>query len=365
LFVIDRYGNRELLYLDPAISSKCPSPLRARPRPPLLPETHDSALARQGLGQFTVQDVYEGLGSTVARGQAKYLQVSQEMPALLEKLASGEYRSSHPSFQDFYAAPIHLVNGPRQTYATRTANALQPHAFRQGSAAPAEDGTATVTENNGWPSYVAKAVLGTARIADDGSVNFTAPAGKVLFFHLLDENYDELQRMRSVVQLQPGEQRSCIGCHDARPGAPLRQAGLALTQPVQSLTPPPWGAVPFDYERIVQPVLNANCVRCHDAQSKAKLDLRGTRDAERVPASYRSLITRGWVHYFDWSWGSRPFKAEPLSFGTRQSRLFTALAQKQHQTVALKPDELRALKAWIDLNCPLWPDYRFRGERPL
>jgi hypothetical protein len=212
---------------------------------------------------------------------------------------------------------------------------------------------------------VAKAVLGTVRIGEDGSANFTAPAGKVLYFHLLDENCNELQRMRSVVQLEPGEQRSCVGCHDDRRAAPMRRGGLALTQPAQPLTPPPWGAGAFDYERVVQPVLNANCVRCHDIQSKVKLDLRGTRDADRVPASYRSLITGGWVHYFDWSWGSRPFKAEPLSFGTRHSRLFTALAQKQHNTVALKPEELRALKAWIDLNCPLWPDYRFRPDWPL
>jgi hypothetical protein len=212
---------------------------------------------------------------------------------------------------------------------------------------------------------VAKAVLGTVRIAEDGSANFTAPAGKVLYFHLLDAEFNELQRMRSVVQLQPGEQRSCVGCHDARSAAPLRQAARALTRPVQPLTPPPWGAVPFDYERVVQPVLNANCVRCHDTKSDAKLDLRDTRDADRVPASYRSLIAGGWVHYFDWHYGSRHFKAEPLSFGTRQSRLFTALGKKQHETVALKPEELRALKAWIDLNCPLWPDYRFRNERPL
>ena len=110
---------------------------------------------------------------------------------------------------------------------------------------------------------------------------------------------------------------------------------------------------------------NANCVRCHDTKSDAKLDLRATHDAQRVPASYRSLIAGGWVHYFDWHYGSRHFKAEPLTFGTRQSRLFTALGKKQHKTVALKPEEMRALKAWIDLNCPLWPDYRFRNDRPL
>ena len=121
----------------------------------------------------------------------------------------------------------------------------------------------------------------------------------------------------------------------------------------------------FDYERVVQPVLDAHCVRCHDTKSDAKLDLRGTRDTDRVPASYRSLIAGGWVHYFDWHYGSRHFKADPLTFGTRRSRLFTALTEKQHESVALKPEDLRVLKAWIDLNCPLWPDYRYRAERPL
>lgn len=365
LYVIDRFGNRELLYLDPAISSKRPSLLRVQPRPPLLFETHNPDLAREGLGQFVVQDVYEGLGPAVARGQAKYLQVSQEVPSPLERLADGQYRNAHPGYPDYYATPIHLVTGPRQDYSTRTANALEPHAFRAGGAARAGDGTAMITEHGGWPSYVAKAVLGTVRVAEDGSANFTAPAGKVLYFHLLDEHFNELQRMRSVVQLQPGEQRSCIGCHEDRHAAPLRPPRRPLAAARQTLTPPPWGAVAFDYERMVQPVLDAHCVRCHDTQSEAPLDLRGTRDAERVPESYRSLIRGGWVHYFDWHYGARHFKAEPLTFGTRRSRLFTALDGEQHKTVALEPADVRALKAWIDLNCPLWPDYRHRSARPL
>jgi len=364
LYVIDRFGNRELLYLDPAISSKKPSPLRPRPRPPVFPKMSDPSLAHEGLGQFTVQDVYEGLGTTVARGQAKYLQVSQEVPANLASLPDGQYCSDHPDFEDFYATPVHLLNGSPHTYTTRIANALQPHAFRVGSAAAAGDGLVTVTESGGWPSYAAKAVLGIVRIADNGSVNFTAPAGKVLYFHLLDEHFNELQRMRSVVQLQPGEQRSCVGCHENRVRSPALRAGKAVTPPVQALAPPPWGAVPFDYERVVQPVLDANCVRCHDTRSKATLDLRGRRDADRVPASYRALVSGGWVDYFDWRYGERHFKAEPLSFGTLRSRVFPALAKKQHEPVALKADDLRALKAWIDLNCPLWPDYRYRPDRP-
>ena len=364
LYVIDRYGNRELLYLDPSISSKKPSLLRERVRPPVLQDVSDPILAAQGLGQFTVQDVYEGLGPTVARGRAKYLQVSHELPPMLEKLACGEYRSTHPPFQDFYATPVHMVSGPAHEIVTRTQNALGAHAFRQGSAVAGSNGLVTVTERAGWPSYVAKAVIGTVPIAEDGSVNFTAPACKVLYFQLLDENYNELQRMRSVVQLQPGERRSCVGCHDDRLQLPtMKQTTKALAQPVRALEPPPWGAQPFSYERVVQPVLDKRCVSCHDGTKKERIDLRGALDAEKVPASYRALVSGGWVHYFDWMYGARPFKAEPLTFGTLRSRLWQALAKEQHKGVKLSAGERRALTAWTDLNCPLWPDYLYRADR--
>ena len=95
-----------------------------------------------------------------------------------------------------------------------------------------------------------------------------------------------------------------------------------------ALEPPPWGDAPFDYQRVVQPVLDAKCVSCHDGTLPGRTDLRGHLDAQRVPASYRALIAGGWVHYFDWIYGSRHFKAEPLTFGTLQSRLFEALAQR-------------------------------------
>jgi hypothetical protein len=364
LYIIDRYGNRELLYLDPAISSKKPSLLRTRVRPPVLQDVTDAKLAVQGLGQFTVQDVYEGLGSSVARGRAKYLQVSHEVPPMLEKLACGEYRSTHPPFTDFYATPVHKVKGPAHEIVTRTQNALGAHAFRQGSALASSNGLITVTERAGWPSYVAKAVIGTVPISEDGSVNFTAPAGKVLYFQLLDENYNELQRMRSVVQLQPGERRSCVGCHDDRLQLPtMKQTTQALVQPVRALDPPSWGSQPFGYERVVQPVLNKRCISCHDGSKKEHLDLRSNLDADLVPTSYRSLVSGGWVHYFDWMYGARPFKAEPLTFGTLRSRLFEALEKKQHRDIKLSTNEMRALKVWVDLNCPLWPDYIYRPER--
>ncbi len=325
LFLADRWGNRELLYLDPNIGSMTPTLLRQVPRPPVLGAAVPAATE---FGQFTVADVYQGLAPAVARGRVKFIRVCEEVRANLEQLPSGEFRRDHgPVFTDFYATPIHKVSGP-----------------------------------GGWPSYVAKAALGLAPVAADGSANFTAPAGKVLYFEALDENLNELQRMRSVVQLQPGERRSCIGCHEHRHGAAPVAPTLAARCAPATLAPPPWGAVPFSFERVVQPVLDARCVRCHDANHKQKLNLAGTLDAEKVPASYRTLIAGGWVHYFDMTYRLRHAKAEPLTFGTLKSKLWQTL-DAGHHGVQLTRDEMHALKCWIDLNCPLWPDYTPRQQR--
>jgi hypothetical protein len=328
LFVIDRWGNRELLYLDPAIGSMCPTLLRPEPRPPVL-RGQDTVTAGAEMGQFTVADVYQGLEPTVARGAVRYLRVCQEMRSGLDQLPNGEFRKDHSPFTDFYATPIHKVKGPY-----------------------------------GWPSYVAKASLGIVPVEKDGSASFCAPAGKVLYFEVLDKDYNELQRMRSVVQLQPGEQRSCIGCHEERRHTASPQpGGIALRSQPRHLQPEPWGNGPFSYERVVQPVLDRHCVRCHDACDKQKFNMAGTLDDDRVPASYRTLIAGGWVHHFNWVYGLRHNKAEALSFGTLQSKLWQTL-DRGHHDVRLSTDEMRAVKCWIDLNCPLWPDYQYRLDRP-
>ena len=327
LYVIDRFGNRELLYLDSKISSMSPTPLQSAPAPPILASS-PSPKNDTAMGQFVLADVYQGLEPRVPRGTIKYLRVCQEIRADLERLPNGTYRQDHPPFEDFYASPTHLVRGP-----------------------------------HGWPSYVAKASLGLVQVEEDGSASFYAPAGKVLYFEALDENLNEVQRMRSVVQLQPGEYRSCIGCHEHRATSAPVQSALALRKATQCPAPPSWGAVPFAYEKVVQPVWDARCVGCHDAHDKHKLDLSGTLGADRVPASYRTLITQGWVHYFDYTWGREHHKAEPLTFGTVQSRLWQVL-DAGHYDVKLTRDEMHRVKCWTDLNCPLWPDYIQRQFRP-
>ncbi len=333
LYLIDRYGNREVIHMDPAIGSMRPSLLRARAVPPVSTGMINKALAEKGLGEFALADVYRGLQPTVPRGKVKYVRVCQEVRADLLRLPNGEYQQDHRSFQDWYATPIHKVRGP-----------------------------------HGWPSYVAKASLGLAPVEADGSASFYAPAGKVLYFQALDADLNEIQRMRSVIQLQPGERRGCVGCHENRQSTPpVRQMRLArplaARRPPNRLDAPPWGAVPLSYEKVVQPVWDAHCARCHNARHKKGINLTGTLDREKVPASYRTLIEKGWVHYFNWSYGVRPRKAQPLTFGTTRSKLIAHL-EAGHNKVKLTPEQWRRIKCWIDLNCPLWGDYVYRLSRP-
>jgi hypothetical protein len=271
--------------------------------------------------------VYQGLEPTVKRGTVKYLRVCQEVRSELTRLPNGAFRSDHEPFQDYYATPTHLVSGP-----------------------------------NGWPTYVAKADLGIVPVDEDGSANFWAPAGKVLYFQLLDENYNEIQRMRSVMQLQSGERRTCIGCHEDRGAAPPTRVATALLREPRLLELPPWGPKPLSYDEVVQPVWDAKCVSCHDAQDSHQLNLTADLDVDGVPASYRTLISQGWVHYFDCAWSQEHEKAQPMTFGSLKSPLWTIL-DAGHYEVSLSDEEIRRVKTWIDLNCPLWADYRFRSER--
>ena len=112
----------------------------------------------------------------------------------------------------------------------------------------------------------------------------------------------------------------------------------------------------------MEPDLTRHKVDCREFQDRLEAFVAGTLDAEKVPASYRTLIAGGWVHHFNWSYGVRHHKAQPATFGTLKSKLWPVL-EKGHYDVKLTRDEMRRVKCWIDLNCPLWPDYVYRATR--
>ena len=202
---MDCFGNKELIHRDPEISSLWPVPLRARPRPPVLPSQLAADAEREGT--FVVQNVYASEPKLPA-DSVKRLRIVQVLP----KTTSGKDRP-----------PV-------------------------GAAA-------------GSPG---KAVLGTVPVEADGSAHFTAPANIPLLFHALDEKGQAVQTMRSATYLQPGETVTCIGCHESRQSAPPPASSLqALARPPSRIEPGPEGSKPFSFPLLVQGMLDRRCLSCH------------------------------------------------------------------------------------------------------
>ena len=89
-------------------------------------------------------------------------------------------------------------------------------------------------------SHIFVTVLhGIVPVDEDGSAHFTVPAGRSLFFQALDERFMEVERMRTFVNLQPGEVRSCIGCHQPRNESPPVKTPLAMMRPADQPQPQP------------------------------------------------------------------------------------------------------------------------------
>ena len=67
IYLVDRFGNKELLYRDLSIGSLWPMPLRPRTRPPALASALDPAGG--DVGTFFVQNVYDSWPRLVAKGR--------------------------------------------------------------------------------------------------------------------------------------------------------------------------------------------------------------------------------------------------------------------------------------------------------
>jgi mono/diheme cytochrome c family protein len=233
--------------------------------------------------------------------------------------------------------------------------------------------TPTVGLANASPG---KQVLGTVPVEADGSANFRAPAGIALAFQALDERGQAVQNMRSVTYLQPGENVSCVGCHEQRTRAPSsRRAALALSREPSALTPGPDGSKPLSYPILVQPVLDKHCVSCHSGP-KAGGQIALTGEAQgHYSVSYNALAGR--VSFS--AWGGKPgdfrvTNSEPLSqpdfFGARASSLMKLLLEKGHYDVKLSREEVERLATWMDTNALFYGTFdpadqarQQRGER--
>jgi hypothetical protein len=224
--------------------------------------------------------------------------------------------------------------------------------------------------------FVIKRVHGIVPVAEDGSAAFAVPAGRNLYFQALDADHMELHRMRTFVNLMPGENRSCIGCHEPRTRAPACRPAAAAALGVRPLGPQPGETVPrtVHYPLDVQPTLDRHCIRCHGgAEPKGGLDLTG-EPTTLFCRSYESLIDKKLVDHIDSDPRDNRIPAEPpLSVGSHRSKVVEVI-RKGHHDVKLDREEFIRLVTWIDANAPYYGIYegkkniRWKGDpdfRPL
>jgi len=307
LYYLDRFGNLELLYRDPEISSMYPLPLTPRPAPPILPSYSDASLKDQGT--FLLTDVTHGHFSLPASRPIRSLRIFQVLP----KTAS------------------HISNQPRIGYAN---------------------------------AEIARMLLGTVPVESDGSAYFLAPAHKPLYFQAVDKDGRAVQSMRSITYLQSGERRGCVGCHEPRTTSVKTSLSgpqpLAMRRAPSSIQPGPDGSRPMGFPRLVQPVLDRNCVQCHDGskrENKSPLVLTSEPKGDNFTQAYENL--RPFVRWYEW--GDKTISAIttwPGRIGADASPLMQVLEDTTHApNLNLTREERERIQVWLDGNAPFYGAY--------
>ena len=205
--------------------------------------------------------------------------------------------------------------------------------------------------------------LGTVPVEKDGSAYFTAPVGVPLFFQALRADGCAVQSMRSDTYLHPGERLLCAGCHEPKENtrrAAFSSLPLAMRRAPSAIKPGPDGSAPFNYARLVQPVLDAKCVSCHGEKRKPKApDLRAgdwRKDKWGFSTSWSNLVHR--TNYFAWEMVERkrtdwafftPAYTEPGRYLAMNAPLRKML-DAGHHGVKLTPEERERLILWMDSN---------------
>jgi hypothetical protein len=306
LYVLDAWGNRAELYRDPGTSCFEPMPLRPRRRPLEIPPVKTAATTGEKTGTLFIQNIYEGM-TGIERGRVKYVRV------------------------------MGALEWPWDEHGISWSLGTDPHRKR---------------------------VYGVAKVHEDGSAFFTAPADQNLFFQALDKDFMALQQMSTFINLMPGENRGCIGCHERRRKAPALATGrpLAMAAPPQALAPQPGdtGVRMVDFAADVQPTLDRHCIDCHGGKKpKAGLDLVGVPFG-KFSRSYESLTNNNFVNYRACGSGRAHIRAvPPLTHGSPVS-LLPAMLRKGHNKVKLTREEMIRLTTWIDANVPYYGTYRGR-----
>ncbi len=306
IYLVDAFDNMLLLREEPGWALLEPVPLRATPRPPVIP---DKVKPGEKEAVVYIANIYEGPG--------------------LAGVPEGTVKS------------LRLVS---YSYAYRKTGGL----------------LGVVGMDGPWD---VKRILGTVPVEPDGSALFRVPANTPVSVQPLDAQGRAMQLMRSWFTGMPGEAVSCAGCHERQNSTPPARNTLAARRAPSEVTPWRGPARGFSFAREVQPVLDRYCLECHDGGKKADAtDLRGNvmitdwksdfggnggGAAGKFSVAYASLhrfVRRPGIE-------SDYHLLKPMEFHAGTTELAQMLEQG-HYGVSLDPEAWDRLNTWIDLNAP-------------
>ena len=312
LYLVDAFGNRELLYRDPAVPCLDPIPLKPRRRPPVIPSpsSGDGEKEQRDIGTVGVIDVYQSDFPWPDGAKISALRVIQIFP--------------------------------------KTTPAAADPAIGIGA------------------QSLARGVLGTVPVDADGSAHFEAPAKVPIYFQALDKNGMAIQSMRSDTYLHRGERLTCIGCHERKRTTPplTSRSPSALKRPPVAIRPDVEGSFPLTFPRLVQPVLDRHCTACHSNEQGAPSLAATTSGKEGWSQAYRSLAPFAWARHGGNGAIRRNRSSRSIAgkVGARASRLWPYL-KEGHYDVALSPEEWHRIALWLDCNSNFYGAYEKTKEQ--
>ena len=329
IYLVDAFGNKELIYRDPEIACLSPVPLRSTPQPPQLSQS--SQVAHSGASVRATSPT----GREIVAPGEKPSEATVSVLDVYDSLKPWPENTKISALRVLQVVPMSVPSG------------RPPHEI--GLRLPSAQDSVTL----------ARYVLGTVPVEKDGSAHFTVPAYKEIFFQALDERGLAVQSMRSSTYLQAGQRMVCQGCHESRHHAPqLTKPSLALMRQPSKLKPDVDGSNPFSYPRLVQPVLDRHCVSCHSEHPDKAPNLgRDLVQSGRSTwfASYASLAQQ--YGFYDYKSGHR---TTPGEFGAHASKLFKML-EKGHYDVKLSEEELHRITLWLDCCSIFYGVYEKEG----
>lgn len=312
VYLVDVFDNFVPILEQPGWALFEPVPLRATPRPPVLP---DRVKAGDKDATVYLEDVYAGKGmADVPRGTVKKLRV-------FEYHFAYRHMGGHINIG---------VDGP-------------------------------------WDVH---RILGTVPVNADGSAFFKIPANTPIAVQPLDAQGRAVQIMRSWFSAQPGERLSCIGCHENANEVPAGHRTIASRSTAVDITEWHGPRRGFSFPREVQPVLDQYCIGCHNgavrADGKAIPNFTPGREEQELGGKKKRVLPFDVAYLALHPYVRRPGPESdyhlpmPFEYHTSTSELVQML-EKGHYGVQLDAEAWDRLNTWIDLNVPdhgTWGEHR-------